>query len=54
MEAPFGKGKFELFNLEEDPTELNDLALEYPDKYQELLSEWELYVQETGVILLDR
>jgi arylsulfatase len=54
VEAPFGKGRFELFNLEEDPTELNDLALEYPDKYQELLSEWELYVQDVGVILLNK
>ncbi len=54
VEAPFGKSKFALFNLTEDPTESNDLALEYPEKYQELLKEWEQYVNETGVILLDR
>ncbi len=54
VEAPFGKGKFELFNLDEDPTELNDVALEYPEKYKELLSEWELYVKDAGVILLNK
>jgi len=54
VEAPFGKGKFELFNLKEDPTEVNDLALENPEKYQEMLSGWEHYMKESGVILLDR
>ena len=54
IEAPFGKGKFELFNLEEDPTESNDLVDEFPEKYQELLAEWEQYVKESGIILLER
>jgi arylsulfatase len=54
VEAPFGKSKFELFNLKEDPAESHDLADEYPEKYEKLLSEWEQYVKETGVILLDR
>ncbi len=54
VEAPFGKSKFELFNLKEDPAESYDLADEYPEKYEKLLSDWEQYVKETGVILLDR
>ena len=52
MEAPFGNGSFQLFNLEEDPTESNDLSAKYPDKYQELLSHWNTYVKENGVILM--
>lgn len=51
VESPFGKGKFELYNLEEDPTELNDLALENPGKYQEMLQDWDNYVGKNGVIL---
>jgi arylsulfatase len=51
IEPPFGKGSFELFNLEEDPGEMVDLSVEYPEKHQELLREWELYVKENGVIL---
>jgi arylsulfatase A-like enzyme len=51
MEAPFGKGDFQLFNIEEDPTESNDLSAKFPDKYQELLSHWDTYVKENGVIL---
>ena len=52
-EAPFGKGVFELFNMEEDPTESNDLAAEYPGKYKELLDEWKAYVKDNGVILAE-
>ncbi len=52
IESPLGTGEFELFNLEEDPTESNDLAKKYPEKYQEMLIHWQQYVEETGVILL--
>jgi arylsulfatase A-like enzyme len=54
VEAPFGKGRFELFNLEEDPTEQKDLAQVYPGKYTEMLQDWDNYVEKNGVILLDR
>lgn len=52
VEPPFGKGVFELYDLNEDPTETFDLSLRYPEKYQEMLGEWENYVKENGVILL--
>lgn len=54
IEPPFGKGVFELFNIEEDPTESHDLSDQFPDKYQEMLSHWKTYVKENGVILTNQ
>jgi arylsulfatase len=54
MESPFGKGVFELFNMEEDPTESHNLSKKFPDKYREMLGHWKDYVKENGVILIDR
>lgn len=54
IEPPFGKGDFELFNIEEDPAESNDLSKAFPEKYQEMRLHWDAYVKENGVILLDR
>jgi arylsulfatase len=54
VEPPFGKGKFELFNIEIDPTESHDLSKQYPDKYIEMLGHWQDYVKENGVILLNQ
>ncbi len=46
-----GSGDWELFNLVEDPAELNNLASQNPEKLEELLAHWEQYVQENNVIL---
>jgi len=54
MEPPFGTGNFQLYDMEKDPSESHDLAKEYPDIYQELLSQWKSYVAENGVILIDQ
>ena len=53
IEPPFGKGVFELFDLEKDPTESHDLSKQYPDKYLEMLKGWKAYVKDNGVILLE-
>ncbi len=53
IERPFGKGVFELFDLEKDPTESHDLSTQHPAKYREMLEHWEDYVKDNGVILLD-
>lgn len=45
--------KWQLFNLALDPTEVNDLANQYPDKLTEMLKLWQDYVQKNGVILLN-
>jgi arylsulfatase len=47
---PKGPEKWELFNVEEDPGEVNDLAEEFPEKLAELLAHWEEYVEETGTV----
>ncbi len=53
IEPPFGKGIFELFDMEEDPTESHDLSARYPDKYSEMLGHWNTYVKDNGVILVN-
>ena len=54
IEPPFGKGVFELFDMEKDPTESDDLARQYPDKYLEMLGHWKAYVKDNGVILTNK
>ena len=46
--------KWQLFNLALDPTEVNDLAKQYPEKLSEMLKLWQSYVAENGVILLNQ
>jgi len=49
---PFIKTNFwQLYNLEVDPTESNDLAKEFPIKLAELVGLWDQYVVENGVII---
>jgi arylsulfatase len=52
MEPPFGKGVFELFDLQKDPTESEDLSKKYPKIYSEMLGHWKAYVKDNGVILV--
>ncbi len=54
IEPPFGKGVFELFDMEDDPTESHNLSKQFPDKYIEMLEHWKAYVKDNGVILLNK
>ena len=45
--------KWRLYNVEEDPGELNDLSSDQPEKLEELVREWEVYARENGVVLPD-
>jgi arylsulfatase len=45
---------WQLFNLADDPAELNDLAGTHPEKLQEMIALWEQYAEENGVIIPDR
>jgi len=36
--------------LQHDPSEQKDLAGQYPEKYQELVTLWNNYARENGVI----
>jgi arylsulfatase A-like enzyme len=50
----FGKGDWELFNVETDPGERKDLAAERPDKLQALITLWDGYVRTNNVVLPSR
>jgi arylsulfatase len=49
--SPFGKDDWELFDLETDISERNDLAETNIEKLNELILLWEKYADETGVVL---
>lgn len=51
--APWGKGRWELYNIAQDRTESRDLAAQRPDKLRELEREWTRYVADNGVIEFD-
>jgi arylsulfatase A-like enzyme len=51
---PFGKEKWELFNLAVDPAERQDLAAENPEKVKALLALWDSYVRTNHVVLPSR
>ena len=51
LPAPYGPGKWQLYDLSGDPGETEDMAETHPEKLAELLALWDTYVEENGVIL---
>lgn len=51
---PYGPGKWQLYNLAEDPGETRDLAEQNPELLKELQMAWERYAKEVGVVLTNR
>lgn len=51
IEPDFGKGKWELYHLTNDPTERHDLVNTHPEKLKELIKAWEQYKTENNVII---
>ena len=49
VQPPMGTGQWLLFNIKDDPLEMNDLSEEMPDKREELIAAWDRYVRENGV-----
>ncbi|KAF2762980.1 arylsulfatase [Pseudovirgaria hyperparasitica] len=47
---PYGPGKWQLFDLEQDPGETVDRGDENAAKLRELLAAWDQYVEEVGVV----
>jgi hypothetical protein len=39
-----------LFNLRQDPAELDDLGKQHPDKLGEMVARWEQYKKDNGVL----
>ena len=50
MPKPFGTGDWELFNLKDDPGEINDLSTLYPDKRKDMIVLWEQYKIDNEVL----
>ena len=48
---PFGNGKWQLFNLDDDPAETNDLAAENPGRVAALAVLWQDYKTRNNIIL---
>lgn len=47
---PLGDTKWHLYNLENDPSELNDLAQQEPERFQKMLASYETYAKNVGVL----
>jgi arylsulfatase len=44
---PADENAWELYDMEEDPSEINNLALKYPDKVKAMAELWEKEAQRT-------
>jgi arylsulfatase len=53
MPAPYGKGRWELFNLKQDPAEIDDLSAEFPQRLSKMSAAWERYKRDNGVINIE-
>ena len=51
ISSPFGISDWQLFNLAVYPGESRDLAYENPGLLQRLITQWEAYAEDVGVIL---
>ena len=47
---PYGENDWHLFNLREDPREMDNLADAKPDKCNELRAEWDAYAKAVSYI----
>ena len=50
MPKPFGTGEWALFNLKEDPAEMNDLSEKHLDRLEDMIARWEQYKKDNGVL----
>lgn len=48
---PYGTGEWRLHNVSKDPGEAEDLSKSMPDKLKTLISAWDEYAEDVGVIL---
>jgi arylsulfatase len=50
MPPPFGSGEWALFDLRDDPAEMNDLSGEFQGRLAEMIALWERYKDDNGVL----
>jgi len=43
------KEKWELYDIQSDRTELNDLAEKYPERVEKMKSDWQTWANRVGV-----
>ena len=51
---PLGDNKWHMYNLQNDPTESNDIAQLQPDLFQKMLAEYEAYERSMGVVAMPK
>jgi arylsulfatase len=49
LPVPFGTGKWALYNLIKDPSEMRDVSEKYPEKKAALLKAWQYYAEHNEV-----
>jgi arylsulfatase len=49
LPPPRGPGRWELYNVRDDPGEVRDLARELPGKLAEMIEHYETYFHESGM-----
>ena len=54
ISEPFDEAAFALYNLSEDIGETNDLSKSNPQKFKEMMAEWNLFKKKTGIILKEK
>jgi arylsulfatase len=50
-EPPMGDGKWQLYNIVEDPGENHNVADQHPDILQKLTSAYDSYAKDVGVVI---
>jgi arylsulfatase len=50
MPRPFASGEWELYNLKQDPGEIEDLSSEYSEKVEEMVALWEQYKEDNMIL----
>jgi arylsulfatase A-like enzyme len=53
LPPPDGPGHWQLYDLSRDPGETNDLAAAEPARLAGLIADWNAYVEETGVLIVN-
>lgn len=50
MPKPVGKEGWELFDLKNDPAEINDLSKTYPERLKTIIALWEQYKTDNAIL----
>jgi arylsulfatase len=50
MPPPFASGEWALYNIADDPAELNDLSANYPERLEKMIGMWEQYKEDNAVL----